>query len=253
MTKFENGLDYGNWVPKRFVYVFAGIGLAATTASILFTPLLIVALLSFTAAIYFVYARHVFSHNGGGLEDRLRALVLHHLDWNGEGEALDIGCGNGTLVIELADKYTQARLVGIDYWGGNWEYSKAACEKNVDIAGIGDRAIFQKASASSLPFPDHRFNAVVSNLVFHEVSYSDDKRELIKEALRVLKKGGAFSFQDLFLIRQVYGDINDLLEAIKGWGISSVEFIPTCESNFIPTVLKLPFMVGTIGIIAGKK
>ena len=94
---------------------------------------------------------------------------------------------------------------------------------------------------------------MVSNLVFHEVSYSDDKRELIKEALRVLKKGGAFSFQDLFLIRQVYGDINDLLEAIKGWGISSVEFIPTCESNFIPTVLKLPFMVGTIGIIAGKK
>jgi ubiquinone/menaquinone biosynthesis C-methylase UbiE len=175
------------------------------------------------------------------------------LDWNGKGEALDIGCGNAPLTIKLAHKYSGAQITGIDYWGKKWDYSKSVCERNAKIEGVAQRVIFQKASASALPFGDECFDVAVSNLVFHEVSDTKDKREVIREALRVVKKGGRFAFQDLFLLKRVYGEIDDLLSTVRSWGISKVEFIKTCDSAFIPTALKLPFMVGTIGILYGEK
>ena len=77
---------------------------------------------------------------------------------------------------------------------------------------MADRVNFQKASASALPFEVGSFDAAVSNLVFHEVSDTKDKRDLIEEALRVVRKGGAFAFQDLFLAKRLYGDVEELLE-----------------------------------------
>ncbi len=157
------------------------------------------------------------------------------------------------MAIQLAKKYSKAKIMGIDYWGKNWEYSKEACESNARLEGVSDRVRFQKFSASKIGFEDERFNAVVSNLVFHEVSDSKDKREVIREALRVLKKGGVFAFQDLFLRKSVYGNMDELIETIKGWGIKRVEFVETNSASFIPRALKLSFMLGTIGIIKGEK
>jgi ubiquinone/menaquinone biosynthesis C-methylase UbiE len=100
-----------------------------------------------------------------------------------------------------------------------WEYSKSVCERNAGIAGVSSRVSFKKASASALPFEDESINAAVSNLVFHEVKDAKDKRDVIKEALRVINKGGKFAFQDLFLEKRVYGEVDDLLETIRSWGI----------------------------------
>jgi ubiquinone/menaquinone biosynthesis C-methylase UbiE len=80
-----------------------------------------------------------------------------------------------------------------------------------------------------------------------------NKRDVVKEALRVVKKGGSFAFQDLFPNRAIYGDLDSLLAEIKSWGIQEVKYINTSNADFIPGPLKLPFMVGAIGIICGKK
>jgi ubiquinone/menaquinone biosynthesis C-methylase UbiE len=112
---------------------------------------------------------------------------------------------------------------------------------------------FQKGSASALPFEDGYFDTAVSNLVFHEVSDTQDKRALLREALRVVKKGGQFAFQDLFLWKRLYGETDDLVAAVKSWGITKVEFVKTNDAPFIPAAVKLPFMVGTIGILCGEK
>jgi ubiquinone/menaquinone biosynthesis C-methylase UbiE len=134
-----------------------------------------------------------------------------------------------------------------------WEYSKSLCERNAKIEGVAQRVRFQKASASDLPFEDECFDVAVSNLVFHEVRDTKDKREVIREALRVVKKGGRFAFQDLFLLKRVYGKTDDLLATVRSWGITKIEFVKTADSAFIPRMLKLPFMVGTIGILYGEK
>jgi SAM-dependent methyltransferase len=245
--------EYGNWVSKRIIYMFGFVGFMFLGLGLLFWVLMVPALLFLLVAAYFVYVRYQFSSQGGNVQDRVWSLVLANLDWSGEGKALDIGCGNGALTVRLAQKYAKAQVIGVDYWGKRWEYSKNACERNAAAEGVSERVAFQKASAVSLPFDDGYFDAAVSNFVFHEVSDAKDKRELIREALRVVKKGGKFSFQDEFLVKQVFGDIDNLVATIKSWGVSKAEFVPTRDADFIPRALKAPFILGTIGIIKGEK
>jgi SAM-dependent methyltransferase len=245
--------EYGNWVSKKFIYAPGLVGLALSAFALVLPALLIISGLSFIVAVYFAYARYLFASEGGNLQDRIVELVLANLDWNAEGQALDVGCGSAALTIKLAKKYPKAQVIGIDYWGKKWEYSKDMGERNAQIEGVSERVAFQKASASSLPFADEQFDAVVSNLVFHEVSDAADKRDVIREALRVLKKGGKFAFQDLFLMKRVYGDIDELIATVRSWGIRKVEFVRTRNSVFIPLALKLPFMLGAMSIITGEK
>ena len=246
-------IDCGNWVSAKLIIIpllAAALFLGLTLVSPAFV---VVAVLCVLTGAYFVYARYAFSPRGGNIQNRLWKLVLDRLDWNGKGRALDIGCGNGPLTIALAKRYPDGHVTGIDYWGKKWGYSKAVCERNAGAAGVTERVSFQRASASALPLDDGFFDAAVSNFVFHEVSDTRDKREVVKEALRVVKKGGHFAFQDLFLVRKMYGEVDDLLETIKGWGIAEVAFVDTSISEFIPAALKLPFMVGKVGIIYGRK
>ncbi len=249
----EEKPDYGNWVSKRLIYIPGLMALVFLGLSIISYLFIIIAMLFLIIFSYFSYAYYKFSPRGGDIQAKIREFVLNQLTWDGEGRALDIGCGNGALVVKLAKKYPKARVTGIDYWGRKWGYSKSACEKNAEIEGIADRTTFQQASAAALPFKDGSFEVVISNFVFHEVKEARDKKEVIKEALRVVKKGGNFAFQDLFPSNRLYGKIEDLLATINGWGIHDVKYINTSNAEFIPTALKLPFMVGSIGIIYGKK
>ena len=63
------------------------------------------------------------------------------------------------------------------------------CGKNVASEGVADRCRFLHGDANRLAFPDESFNAVVSNYVCHNITGAD-KRALLLETLRVLKKGG---------------------------------------------------------------
>lgn len=245
--------DYGNWVSTKLIYGSAAMTIPFLGLSLIFPTLIIGAMPFALAFSYFAYAHRKLSQSGGNLQARIRNLVIDHLNWEGNGSALDIGCGNAPLAIEVAQRYPKVHVTGIDYWGGTWDYSKATCEKNAAIEGVANRMTFQKASASVLPFEDERFDAAISNLVFHEVRDVKDKTDVIKEALRVVKKGGAFAFQDLFLLKGQYGDIEDLVATVKSWGMKEVAFVNTSRSEFIPRALKLPFMLGRIGIIYGTK
>lgn len=245
--------DYGNWVPKKYVYIAGILAVLFFLTTYIYSPIIVLFLIFFIITAYFAYARNRFSPEGGDLQSKILELVLNNLNWHGNGRMIDIGCGNAPLSINAAKRYSNALVTGIDYWGGMWEYSINVCKENAEIEGVADRITFQKATASDLPFKDGYFDAAVSNLVFHEVNDTKDKRDVIKEALRVVKKGGVFSFQDLFHNKRIYGDIEDLIETIRSWDIEKVEFLSTKDSEFIPGPLKLPFMVGTIGIIHGIK
>jgi ubiquinone/menaquinone biosynthesis C-methylase UbiE len=245
--------DYGNWVSKRLIYIPALLAVIFLVLSvfsyfflILFLPFLII-------STYFAYAYYRFSPAGGDIQAKIREFVLDRLEWDGRGTALDIGCGNGALAVQLAKKYPDADVIGIDYWGGKWDYSLGACEKNAEKEGVLSRMQFQRASASRLPFEDGYFDAAVSNFVFHEVKDAENTRDVIKEAIRVVKKGGFFAFQDLFPLKKIYGDLDNLLAEIQSWDVDEVKYVDTSNADFIPAALKLPFMVGATGIIYGRK
>jgi ubiquinone/menaquinone biosynthesis C-methylase UbiE len=247
------GVDYGNWVSKRLIWVPALLAVVFAALAVFSYYFLLVALPFLVITAYFSYAYYEFSPAGGNIQSRVREFVLERLEWDGKGRALDIGCGNGALAVRLAVKYPQARVTGIDYWGGKWDYSSGACAANAAIEGVSDRVSFQQASASALPFEDGLFDAAVSNFVFHEVKDARNKRDVVKEALRVVKKGGHFAFQDLFPSRRLYGEIDDLLAEVRRWGVEDVRYVNTSNADFIPGALKLPFMIGSIGIIYGRK
>jgi SAM-dependent methyltransferase len=245
--------NYGNWVSTRLIYIPGMVGLLFLGEAIRIPFLVVVAALFLLISLYFAYARYLFSPQGGNIQNRVRGLVLSNLDWNEAGQILDIGCGSGSLTIELAKKNKATKVVGIDHWGKQWEYSKKICEKNAEFEGVAEQVTFQKADAVALPFDDDTMDVVLSNLVFHEVGGVRDKKELVREALRVVKKGGRFVLQDLFLWKRIYGDPDELIETIRSWGIGEVKLINTSNLAFIPKILKLPFMLGTIGVITGKK
>jgi ubiquinone/menaquinone biosynthesis C-methylase UbiE len=141
--------------------------------------------------------------------------------------------------------------VGIDYWGNPWAYSKAICDENAEIEGIADRVNFQRASAVNLPFEDGEYDLVISNFVFHSVRVLN-KISLIKEALRLVRKGGVFAFQELFN-KQFYGDIGLFYKELQTWGLKELRLVDTSDFVYIPVALRLNHMVGNSKILYGIK
>jgi ubiquinone/menaquinone biosynthesis C-methylase UbiE len=169
--------------------------------------------------------------------------------WDGRGNALDIGTGSGPVAILLAQKYPSSQVRGIDYWGEPWTYSRQKCERNAEIEGVSNRVSFERANAVNLPFSDGQFDAVLSNYVFHAIRVKD-RTQLIAEALRVLREGGAFAFQDLFN-DEYYRE--DFLAVVKSWGLSEVNFVESSDYIHVPIALRLKHMTGGSGILFGIK
>lgn len=57
-------------------------------------------------------------------------LILQSLGAVPEGVILDIGSGNGVLAVKVAQQNRAAKVIGMDYWGKDWEYSKSVCDEN---------------------------------------------------------------------------------------------------------------------------
>lgn len=119
---------------------------------------------------------------------------------------------------------------------------------------VSHRVRFQKGDAAHLAFPDETFEAAVSNFVFHEVRTQPDKREVVREALRVVKKGGCFAFQDLFEKESLYGDMTDFLSQLRQAGVQELHYIPHVErQGFIPRYVQAPWMLSDVGLLYGRK
>jgi ubiquinone/menaquinone biosynthesis C-methylase UbiE len=251
--------DYGNWVPNKMFYLL-GFVVAAFVLLTIFIPVMVLKLvfligfIIFSATFAYFYKSYcVFSYKGGRLSGKILDMILSYLAWNGKGTILDIGCGSGALVIKLAKKYLEAKIIGIDYWGVEWSYNKEQCQQNAALERVSDRIEFLNGSASKLPFENESFDAVVSNFTFHEVKDTKNKRDVIKEALRIVKKGGIFVFHDLFYIKSLYGDPEGMLMELRKLNITEINIINTSNLEIIPKFLRTSFMLGGIGLIYGKK
>jgi ubiquinone/menaquinone biosynthesis C-methylase UbiE len=102
---------------------------------------------------------------------------------------LDIGCGTGMLLRELADRVSEtAQLAGVDPAPGMVSRSRASLESD-------PRIVIEQGAAEQLPFGDGVFDLVVSTMSFDH--WTDQSRGLC-ECKRVLQDGGRLVMADLF-------------------------------------------------------
>jgi SAM-dependent methyltransferase len=252
-------LKYGNWIRKR-VLIILGV-CASVTWLLAFLPLPnvlrvaagIIALIFSGSFLYPLYAYRMFSPQGGNMQAKIYNLIIESLGRPARGKVLDIGTGNGVLAVKLAQCFPGARVTGMDYWGSDWEYAKTVCDENARSAGVSERVNFVKGDAAALEFADGEFDAIVSNLTFHEVKSIAQKSEVVKEALRALKPGGVFAFVDYFYESRYYGHVSDFEARLAQFGLSKVTLAPIDKKLNIPTLLKHPKALGRVGILYGQK
>jgi SAM-dependent methyltransferase len=100
-------------------------------------------------------------------------------------EALDYGCGDGRVAMQLAERGA-LRVVGFDISSGQVEEARVLAEK----AGFSDRMEFLVADAHATGFPDDSFDLIVGVAILHHL----DLNEALREIRRILRPGGRAAF-----------------------------------------------------------
>ena len=240
--------DYKNWMPKGMVYTAAAgaagcLGLAALckgTKLIKNEPvknaaagaLLLGGAAAGGAAVWMEGLHRAFSYDGKRQMSRqIIEGIAKFVTLPEGGVGLDVGCGSGALTIACAKRNPQAWFVGIDRWGPEYaSFSKQLCQDNAAAEGVSNTE-FRQGNALKLNFADESFDAVVSNYVYHNIP-SRDRREILLESLRVLKKGGCFAIHDIFS-EMKYGDMEAFVERLRRMGYEKVELIDTTNGMFM--------------------
>ncbi len=256
-----HGEDYGNWMPVSMLRLVGALLALSTVLSVLsfavfhITALgvvfVIAALLLLALLLWCAWIRRQYAFGGGGMMEQVHQVVLSHLDFDGQGQLLDVGCGSGALSIRAALTWRVAQVVGIDYWSSAYGYGQAMCEKNAESEGVAARCRFQHGDANRLDFPDESFDAVVSNYVYHNITGAD-KRALLRETLRVLKKGGVFALNDEMKPR-MYGDMEAFARELRDMGYEDVRLIDTAQEAFGSRRRAAMIMLGDSRMLVGRK
>jgi len=131
---------------------------------------------------------------------RARDWVLDRLDFKGDEQVLDVGCGHGLMLIGAAKRLTSGHATGIDIWssGDQAANSAAATQRNAELEGVADRVTIRDGDARTIPFPDASFDVVVSSLALHNISDLGERNQAFAEIIRVLKPGGRVGMIDIF-------------------------------------------------------
>jgi arsenite methyltransferase len=147
-------------------------------------------------------ARHCIGPNSS-----FGALLFDHLEIRRGIRGLDVGCGTGFPVIELAHLHgSSSHFTGIDIWVDALERARMKLElhglTNVDIV---------ETDVASMPFPDAQFDLVTCNIGIN--NFPDAPAALV-ECRRVAKTGARFALTTN--AQGHFGELYALLDAILG-------------------------------------
>lgn len=114
------------------------------------------------------------------------AFLLPHL--LSDMTLLDVGCGPGTVTVDLAERLTQGSVVGVDASDDVLESARGLA----DAHGTTNIS-FEHANAYELPFADSSFDVVFAHQLLQHLS---DPVAALREMKRVAKPGGFVAVRD---------------------------------------------------------
>jgi ubiquinone/menaquinone biosynthesis C-methylase UbiE len=140
-----------------------------------------------SAGRYEAQVEALFAGTAGAM--RRRALSLLARAWRERDHRglaiLDLGCGAGSFLADLAAAFPRARLIGVDL---SPAYLAEAATSAPMVALI-------QAKAEQLPLADASLDAVTCVYLFHELP-PKVRAAAAAEIARVLKPGGCFALAD---------------------------------------------------------
>jgi ubiquinone/menaquinone biosynthesis C-methylase UbiE len=134
-----------------------------------------------------------------------------------EGEVvLDLGSGGGIDVLLSARRVgPTGRAYGLDMTDEMLELARS----NAASAGA-ENVEFLKGDIEAIPLPDASVDVIISNCV---INLAADKRQVLREAFRVLKPGGRFAVSDIVVRGEVPNEIRRSLELWVGCVAGALE------------------------------
>jgi ubiquinone/menaquinone biosynthesis C-methylase UbiE len=121
--------------------------------------------------------------------DRARQVLIDESRLHPGQKVLDVGCGTGTLLLQIRRAFPSAELAGLD----PDPKALARARKKADRERVAVR--LDQGFADALPYPDGAFDRVFSSLMFHHVEAAD-RAKMLREVRRVLAPGGSFHLLD---------------------------------------------------------
>jgi len=127
-------------------------------------------------------------YSSGVWQDQVRTRALE-LCRAQAGSVLEVGCGEGLFLTQLAAGNSNARIAGIDI-------SKRLLDKAHDrlIKNGMHNVVLSHADGTLLPFKESSFDAVVCINVIFNLPSRDIVRKVFQEIARVSKKDGKIIF-----------------------------------------------------------
>jgi ubiquinone/menaquinone biosynthesis C-methylase UbiE len=122
-------------------------------------------------------------------ERRWRGKVVDEALATSPATILDIGCGTGTLAVQLARRAPHARVIGLD---GDPDILTRATAK-AHTAAVQIQLL--NGLADTIPLEDASVDCAVSTLVFHHLA-PDTKARAVAEIRRVLRPDGRLVITD---------------------------------------------------------
>jgi ubiquinone/menaquinone biosynthesis C-methylase UbiE len=127
-----------------------------------------------------------------------RRRMLDAVPWRGDERVLDVGCGNGFLLVEAAKRLTTGKATGIDIWLTDaGQQSGEAVWRNARLEGVADRIEVRDADARAVPFADGTFDVVLASLMLHHAGGAADRERVLREMARVVKPTGTVLLYDM--------------------------------------------------------
>jgi ubiquinone/menaquinone biosynthesis C-methylase UbiE len=103
---------------------------------------------------------------------------------------LDIGCGNGTLIVQFANAFENSKFVGINPDVNGIEAAKTM----ISQSGLEERVTVENIGGEKISYKDE-FDMASMIVTLHEIS-PDVRESVVKKAYQALKSGGYIMILD---------------------------------------------------------